>query len=416
MDDSPAVIRNCVFDANTASNEGAAIGAAGSILVEVYNCRMLNNSSSVTNSETAIVNARSGASLYVINCLLAQNTSNAVIRANGPEIVLVGSTVADNSLLDGGFAATFGGGPVNSALYMHNTILWNPDAEERQYAMPITLEITHNAMRNELFPPNNPNSIYNVYPEFVNPAQGNYGLRPWSPILDAGDNQFAEPLDTDVEGNGRIFGASVDIGAYERQGDCTPDNGDCAVAETIDLGVTVSAANLCGSSGSDPISSCNVNVGKTVWFAFVAPNSGAVEITTSDILPTNGFTSFNMKQTVYTGACGGLEEVACTNDNGANEGEVTSLSDLNVGATYLVRLEGVNLQEALFSIRIDDVGGNCPADFNNDSVINITDLIVFLANFGECDGGSCTGDFNDDGSVGSGDLITFLTYFGTDCD
>lgn len=416
MDTAPAVIRNCVFEGNSSSNEGAAIGAAGDNLVEVYNCRIMNNSSSVTNSQTAIVSASAGASLYVINCLLAQNTSNAIVRANGPEVVLVGSTVADNTLVDGGIAVIFGGGPVNTALNMHNTILWNPEVIERQYLGPITLAVTHNVLRNEVFPFDNPNSIVNEYPEFVSPINGDYRLRPWSPAFEAGDSQFASLLDTDLDGNNRIFGSSIDIGAYERQGGCAPDNGNCAVAESIDLGVTVTGSNLCGSSGSDPISSCNVNVGKTVWFAFEAPSSGTVEITTADVVPISGYPNFNMKQTVYSGSCGDLEEVACTNENGANAGEVTTLTGLNVGETYLVRLEGVNLQEGLFSIRIDNLGIDCPGDFNGDGIVNIADLISFLSSFGNCEEEICLGDFNNDGSVGSGDLITFLTFFGTDCE
>ena len=52
-------------------------------------------------------------------------------------------------------------------------------------------------------------------PKFVDVAGGNYRLAEGSPCIDAGDDPAIEGYDTDLAGNARIFGTSVDLGAYE---------------------------------------------------------------------------------------------------------------------------------------------------------------------------------------------------------
>jgi hypothetical protein len=57
---------------------------------------------------------------------------------------------------------------------------------------------------------------------------------------------------------------------------------------------------------------------------------------------------------------------------------------------------------------------SCPADFDQDFVVGVTDLLQFNASFG------CTGDYwpydlNSDGTVSVADLFSFLAAFGSFC-
>ena len=60
-----------------------------------------------------------------------------------------------------------------------------------------------------------PNNLFNLAPLFRDTAAGNYSLLPCSPLINAGSNAAAMGILTDIAGNPRIQGGTVDIGAYE---------------------------------------------------------------------------------------------------------------------------------------------------------------------------------------------------------
>jgi len=75
-------------------------------------------------------------------------------------------------------------------------------------------------------------------PLFVDPANGDYHLRPTSPAVDAGFNAGIWG-DRDLDGNPRIVGGRVDIGAYEIQ---TPPLTMDDVATALRIAGGISAA------------------------------------------------------------------------------------------------------------------------------------------------------------------------------
>jgi hypothetical protein len=55
---------------------------------------------------------------------------------------------------------------------------------------------------------------------------------------------------------------------------------------------------------------------------------------------------------------------------------------------------------------------NCPGDYDNNGVINVTDLLIFNTTFSTS---NLNTDMNGDGFVGVTDLIIFITLIGTSC-
>lgn len=56
----------------------------------------------------------------------------------------------------------------------------------------------------------------------------------------------------------------------------------------------------------------------------------------------------------------------------------------------------------------------CTGDYNNDGVVNISDLLLFIANYG-CGSNCGIFDLTGDDTVNVGDLLIFMSFFGTDC-
>jgi hypothetical protein len=117
--------------------------------------------------------------------------------------------------------------PVNM---IANNIFWDNSAALSAYAVGINfvnppseiceLDLTHSVAMDtskiafisgagfELAPKNS----FNLYPDFVDSLNDNYRLKSYSPYIDMGTGL---PSGSDLDGNPRVFGNTVDIGAYE---------------------------------------------------------------------------------------------------------------------------------------------------------------------------------------------------------
>jgi len=253
-ENSNPVITNCTI----AENHGGIYCRYDSSPI-ISNCTIRNNlegiycqdggSPTITNS-TISGNDCCGiacgrASLILNNCLVSGNyfPDGGGIRCVGSTLMITNCTIADNSA---GRWSRSGGGiwSRQSSLTITNCIFWGNEALD---GPQIYLERGSNAWvsytdvqgdEDDVYI--GPNSTLNwelsnidADPCFVEPGywdangtpediwddfwvEGDYHLLPDSPCIDAGDPNFvADPNQTDLDGNPRIRGDAIDMGAYE---------------------------------------------------------------------------------------------------------------------------------------------------------------------------------------------------------
>jgi Immunoglobulin domain len=175
------VVQNCIIMGNTASSAGVGGGASGCTL---NNCLIAGNS------------AYQGGGTYFCsmnNCTVVSNT-------------------AGYSGAGGGFYST--NGTVN------NTILYYNVPDNFAGIGPRAGHTDQSYCCTMPDPEAGPGNITNA-PLFIDPTAGNFHLQSNSPCIDAGTNAYALGA-TDLDGNPRIVGVAVDIGAYEFQPSAAP--------------------------------------------------------------------------------------------------------------------------------------------------------------------------------------------------
>jgi len=115
-------------------------------------------------------------------------------------------------------------------------------------------------------------------------------------------------------------------------------NDNCSGAIALPVGPTCTntVASNTGATPSAgvPAPTCSFYSGGDVWYSFVAPAGGAVNINTSSIAggPTD------MAMALYSGACGSLTQIACDDDLGPGLMPLINSTGLIPGQTYYLRL------------------------------------------------------------------------------
>jgi hypothetical protein len=191
-------VRNCLLAGNSAGSNGGG-GANGGML---DSCTLLGNSASYGGGA-------SGCTLN--NCLLVGNSTVGPDGLGGGayDSALSNCTLVGNSAPGGNSGLTGGGGSCYGTL--KNCILYfNTSGSGPNYFYG-----TLDSCCTVPMPTSGAGNITNA-PLFMNLVGGDLRLQSNSPCINAGCDAFA-PNGPDLDGNPRIVGGTVDIGAYEFQ-------------------------------------------------------------------------------------------------------------------------------------------------------------------------------------------------------
>ncbi|WP_298418418.1 choice-of-anchor Q domain-containing protein [uncultured Kordia sp.] len=188
---------------------------SGTLTVSLTNCSLTDN-----------IVANASSSLTARNSLVWFRTDVATTH----NAIVTNCTIANNSLngtstsLVGVVSASRVGGTCN--LEINNTIFWDnklPNGNEQTSVRRWETQTTPNTVtiRNSLAPDGFSNwttisNIQTTNPMFVDSSAENYTLMMGSAAIDTGDNAFfPSSILEDINGNTRIVGGTIDMGAYE---------------------------------------------------------------------------------------------------------------------------------------------------------------------------------------------------------
>jgi hypothetical protein len=193
-------LNNCELTGNSAYYDG---GGADSSTLD--NCMLTGNSAS---------DAGGGASSCTLNdCTVTGNTNLGTIYSTLNNCVVSGNTGggASGSTLNNCTVTGNSGWGASSATLNNCSVYFNSGLIGGNYDPSSTL----NYCCTTPMPTNGVANITNA-PLFVDYAGGNLHLQSNSPCINSGNNAYVVGS-TDLDGNPRIVGGTVDIGAYEYQ-------------------------------------------------------------------------------------------------------------------------------------------------------------------------------------------------------
>jgi len=162
----------------------------------LYNCTLSGNTAHI---------AGGAASCTLYNCLLSGNSAFIMNSGGGAY-----DCTLYNCTLTGNWAPQGAGGAMGCILY-NCIVYFNTDVRGEEDVVSCTL----NYCCTPVPPTNGVGNITNA-PLFVDASSGDLRLQSNSPCINAGNNAYAS-VATDFDGNPRIVGGTVDIGAYECQ-------------------------------------------------------------------------------------------------------------------------------------------------------------------------------------------------------
>jgi hypothetical protein len=234
---SSPTIRDCTLTGSWAGCWGGALCASSNSHPTIDRCTITGNHS---DDDGGGLFAWNGSTLTIVDSMIVGNTSRitgGAITNFGGLVTVENSTIAGND------------GPVGAAIYgwnmvITNTIIWGNTGDDVQ--IQGSPEVTYSNVQGGFPGVGN----MDVDPGFVDAAAGDFTLGHGSAMIDQGDPAFvADAGATDIEGDPRVVGTRVDIGADEvlRAGDVDRDG----VVGFVDLLAVLAAWGPCPSCPED---------------------------------------------------------------------------------------------------------------------------------------------------------------------
>jgi hypothetical protein len=227
---SNAILTDCTFNGNSTEEYGASINNRESS-PQITRCIFFGN---IAHDFGGGGVCNWSSSPTIRNCLFYENVSSeegGAIMNNRSALVLFNCTFFGNMADRGGNALAFYSylNDPPSSMQVTNCIFWD-GGDEIWKNEETDISITYSDIWGDWAGVGN----INADPLFVDIAVDDYHLLPGSPCLDAGDPAYVPvPDETDLDGQPRVIGDRIDMGAYEHTS-----------AVSIDVGITPSVVNL----------------------------------------------------------------------------------------------------------------------------------------------------------------------------
>ena len=203
MNKSTVNMYNNIISGNSAGSAGGGVYVSN-MIANIHNNVISNNKHAASKSGNG-----GGISLYNSNSMIINNTIayNDAENGGGMYCSNGSSPVVINNIIYGNTSS------VGEQVFVND----NNSAPKMLYnlnqcdCLGITSGVNYN------WEANYDNSNFDSNPQFVNYALQNYRLRETSPCINAGieDVTGLGLPNTDIDGNSRIYGSRIDIGAYE---------------------------------------------------------------------------------------------------------------------------------------------------------------------------------------------------------
>ena len=224
---SSPIITNCTIIGNTARSSMLPRAGAGiecySSSPTIINCKISDNS--VDDGADGAISCSWGSLLTISNSTISKNKTSGIFCLES-SLIVNNCTITGNKGREGGGIASYR----FSTTTITNCIIRDNSPQQIDGTASVTYSDVQDGWPgqgnintdpcfvqpgywadvndpNIIVEPNDPNAVW---------LEGDYHLLPFSPCIDTGDpNYIPEANETDLDGNPRISGTRIDMGAYE---------------------------------------------------------------------------------------------------------------------------------------------------------------------------------------------------------